>query len=395
MRSAAFSNRQFRLFFLGIFFAVQAIWIQRVTISWLAWERTESAGFVGLVAGLSLLPTLLTGPFFGVLADRMDIRLASILTNLGQVICITGLALTLPWIKAPGLALAALAIGIVSSAHHPVRMSLGPRLVPPDMVQHVVSATALNFNMARLVAPAGAGFLIAQFGAQVTLWVAVVFYMPMLAVLGHLRPRTLPPRARRPFLKELTDGLRYARDTPLIRTAFLLTMIFATAVRGGLEVLPVLADGAFQRGAGGLGLLTAAAGAGAVMAALAKALGIGAVGARIPIAVYVAALAGQGAIIGMGLAPVWSVALAATALAGFCSTWCGISLQAAIQTDLPDALRGRVMSLWTVVGFGTVAIGAFAIGGVADWLGIGPALMAAGCTGVMCQIILTTWGAQR
>jgi hypothetical protein len=49
----------------------------------------------------------------------------------------------------------------------------------------------------------------------------------------------------------------------------------------------------------------------------------------------------------MGLAPVWPLALLATALAGFTATWCGVSLQAAIQTDLPDAYRGRVMSLWT------------------------------------------------
>ncbi|RMA43108.1 MFS transporter [Rhodophyticola porphyridii] len=395
MKVAAFSNRQFRLFFIGVFFAVQAIWIQRVTISWLAWERTGSAGFVGLVAGLSLLPTLLTGPFFGVLTDRVDIRRASIVTNSGQVICITVLALSLPWIGAPGLALAALAIGIVSSAHHPVRMSLGPRLVPTELVQHVVSATALNFNMARLVAPAGAGLIIAQFGAPVALWVAVAFYLPMLAVLSQLRPRDLPPRQTRPFFGELADGFRYARDTPLIRLAFLLTMIFATSARGALEVLPVLADGAFERGAEGLGLLTAAAGGGAVVAALVKAVGVGAVGARIPLAVYAAVMGGQLAVVGMGVAPVWSVALLAVGLAGFCSTWCGVSLQAAIQTDLPDALRGRVMSLWTVAGFGTVALGAFAIGALADWVGIGAALVIAGLAGGLCHLILITWGARR
>lgn len=395
MKGAAFSNRQFRLFFLGVFFAVQAIWVQRVTLSWLAWERTGSAAFVGLVAGLSLLPTLLTGPLFGVIADRVDIRRASVVTNTAQVVCITALALSLPWIGAPGLAVAALAIGLVSSAHHPVRMSLGPRLVPPDLVQHVVSATALNFNIARLVAPAGAGFIIAQFGAPVALWVAVVFYLPMLVVLTQLTPRSLPPRPPRAFFRELLDGLHYARDTRLIRMAFLLTLIFATQVRGALEVLPVLADGAFQRGAEGLGLLTAAAGAGALLAAIAKALGLGAVGARIPPAVYVVGLAGQGAVIAMGLAPIWPVALAATALAGFCATWSGVSLQSAIQTDLPDDLRGRVMSLWTVVGFGTVALGAFAIGGLAEWVGIGLALVMAGVTGGLCQILLVLWGARR
>jgi MFS family permease len=83
----------------------------------------------------------------------------------------------------------------------------------------------------------------------------------------------------------------------------------------------------------------------------------------------------------MGLAPSWPMALAATALAGFCATWCGVSLQSAIQTDLPDSLRGRVMSLWVVVGFGTVAIGSLGIGAIADFYTIGTALIVAGAFG--------------
>jgi hypothetical protein len=87
----------------------------------------------------------------------------------------------------------------------------------------------------------------------------------------------------------------------------------------------------------------------------------------------------------MGLAPAWPVALAATALTGFCATWVGVSMQAAIQSDLPDGYRGRVMSLWIVVGFGTVALGAFAIGGLGEWLGISGALVAAGLAGAAVQ----------
>lgn len=70
LAAVSFRDRQFRLFFIGIFFAVQAIWIQRVTLGWLAWERTGSAGVVGVVAALSLAPTLVLGPAFGVMAER-------------------------------------------------------------------------------------------------------------------------------------------------------------------------------------------------------------------------------------------------------------------------------------------------------------------------------------
>lgn len=392
MALLAFSDRQFRLFFIGIFFAVQGIWMQRVTLAWIAWELTGSAGFVGIVAGLSMAPTLVAGPFFGVLADRMDIRTAAFFTNGAMILTLTLLALFLPFIAPVGVMLAALMIGVISSAHHPVRMSLGPRLVAVDMVQHVVSVTALNFNLARLVAPAVTGLIIAQFGAAISLWVAVAFYIPMIVVLMRLRPRSLPPRAAAPFLSELREGVRYSMASPLVRQALLITVVFATILRGALEVLPVLADGAFERGAAGLGLLTGAAGAGALVAAMLKSVGVGAVGARIPWQVLLAAMVGQVAVVLMGLAPIWPLALAATAISGFCATWCGVSLQAAIQTDLPDAFRGRVMSLWTVVGFGTVALGALAIGGLAEWIDIGPALVVAGVLGILAQAAIILGG---
>jgi MFS family permease len=385
LAGGAFGDPQFRLFFLGIFFAVQAIWVQRVTLGWLAWERTGSAGFVGLVAGLSLAPALVLGPLFGVMTDRVDIRRAAFATNGSMAAVLAALALALPWTGPIALVLAALAIGIISSAHHPVRMSLGPRLVPVDMVQHVVTVQALNFNLARLVAPVIAGWVIALAGAEVSLWVSVLCYMPMLMVLPRLTPRALPPRPPASVLADLIDGMRYAVTDPLVRNALLLTLAFAMAVRGALEVLPVLADGAFERGAAGLGVLTAAAGAGAISSALLKAVGLGAFGARIAPAVLWAAMAGQGAVIAMGLAPVWALAIAAVAVAGFCSTWVGVSMQAAIQTDLPDGYRGRVMSLWIVMGFGSVALGAFAVGGLAEWVGISQALVLAGVAGAVAQ----------
>jgi len=394
LAGGAFRDGQFRLFFLGIFFAVQAIWVQRVTLGWLAWERTGSAGFVGLVAGLSLAPTLVVGPLFGVMADRVDIRRAAFATNGLMALVLASLALALPFTGPWALVLAALVIGVISSAHHPVRMSLGPRLVPAELVQHVVTLTALNFNLARLVAPVLAGWVIATAGAGVALWVSVLCYLPMLAVLPRLRPRDLPVRPRVTVFDDLTDGMRYAMADPLVRTALLVTLVFATIVRGALEILPVLADGAFARGAEGLGVLTAAAGAGAVSSALMKAAGAGAAGARIPRAVLWAAMAGQGAVIAMGLAPLWPVAIAATALAGFCATWVGVSLQAAIQSDLPDGYRGRVMSLWVVVGFGTVALGAFAVGGLGEVIGISGALVAAGVLGMAAQLAVIL-GMQR
>jgi hypothetical protein len=328
------------------------------------------------------------------MADRVDIRRAALATNGAMAAVLAVLALSLGAVGAPGVAAAALAIGLVSAAHHPVRMSLGPRLVPREMVTHVISVTALNFNLARLVAPVLAGWIIASAGAGTALWVSAACYGPMLATLPFLTPRALPPRPAAPILGELREGLRYARDTAVVKQALILTFVFSILVRGALEVLPVLADGAFGRGATGLGLLTAAAGGGAVTAAILKALGFLTPPEGIPRTVPAALVLGFAAIIGMGLLPVWPAALTATALAGFAATWVGVSLQAAIQTELPDAYRGRAMSLWTVMGFGSVSIGAALIGTVAELSGIGLALGLAGGAGLLWLAIWKLGGAR-
>ena len=106
----AFADRDFRLFFIGVFFAVQAIWIQRVTLGWLAWERSGQASMVGLVAAFSLVPTLLLGPLFGVIADRVDIRRASLVTNGLMAAVIAVLALVARDVGVVGLSIAALGL---------------------------------------------------------------------------------------------------------------------------------------------------------------------------------------------------------------------------------------------------------------------------------------------
>jgi MFS family permease len=165
--------------------------VQRVTLAWLAWERTGSAGFVGLVAALSLSPTLVAGPLFGVMADRVNIRRAAFDHQWrdGRLI-LAVLALALPvgggrWRRGG----AALAIGVIAtSAHHPVRMSLGPRLVPREMVQHVVSG-----HRAQLQPRAAGGARSWRAGSSPAgapgsrCGSAVLCYVPMLAVLPRLQ----------------------------------------------------------------------------------------------------------------------------------------------------------------------------------------------------------------
>ncbi len=392
MNLVALRSPEFRLYFLGAIANVNALWISRIVIGWLAWDMTRSATFVGIVAASSLLPTLFLGPFFGVMVDRSNIKKAAYSTN----ICMIGCIAVLLALQASGnigtisLILISLAIGTVTAAHHPVRLSLAPRLVKPEHVSSVVALAALNFNLARLVSPAIGGILIDLTGITTALLITLILFLPNLAILFRLHPRELTKHGSEPFATAMAEGLRYIRQRRMIMVILATTAVFSIALRGVLEVLPIIADGSFGRGAVGLGQLGSAVGGGALLAALHKALATQktASDALSPLNLGVAIL-GLMAMALLGTTDVWIIALACAAILGTTGTYFGITMQSMIQADLPDDMRGRVMSIWVVVGLGTTALGAFLIGALAHWITIGPASLWISGTGLVVILILS------
>jgi MFS family permease len=166
--------------------------------------------------------------------------------------------------------------------------------------------------------------------------------------------------------------------------------VYTFAARGVLELLPVIADGEFGRGATGLGLLTGAAGAGALVSAsfLALSADRAPTTTDIPTSVYVALLVSQILVALIAVTPSWSLMLVLIACLGASSTMVGVSLQTVIQNRLVDEMRGRVMSLWIMTGFGMAALGAFAIGTVAQFTSIGAASAGSGLIGLILVSVL-------
>ncbi|GHA45895.1 MFS transporter [Amylibacter ulvae] len=372
MNLAALRHSDFRLYFLGGACAVNGMWILRVVIGWLAWDLTHSASFVGLIASLSMFPTLFSGPFFGVWVDRGDIKLANYLTNIGMMCCTFALLLAnlLGFATPILLSAVALAVGIVASAHHPVRLSMAPRLVGREDVSSVVALAAINFNVARLIGPAIGGVLIDLVGIPLTLSVTLILYLPSLAIIHRLQPRNAPETAPESFFSAFRTGIKYIANRPSIISALVLISVMSFCVRGIMEILPVIADGVFERGAVGFGQMTSAIGAGSLCCALLKGLASARPITVInPVTIIIAAFG----IVFMGVVgntQSWTFAIIAVSVLGFCTTYVGVTLQASIQTDLPDNMRGRVMSIWVVVAMSVTAMGAVALGASAQFFSI-------------------------
>ncbi len=391
MNTAALKYRDFRSYFLGNVFALNGLWMQRLTVGWLAWQMTGASSFVGFVAFLSFAPSMVTGPFFGVLVDRVRIKPAALVVQ--GLMFLLALALLGAWLGdmlTPAvLAGVAFAHGLLASAYNPVRMSLAPRLVPPVDVSSVVALTAINFHMARLTGPALGGWIISGWGIGAVMGVQVLCYLPFLLALSLLDPRETTRRGQKPpFLAALRDGIRHAARVPHIRDAILATGIFAFVIRGALELLPVVADGLFAKGAAGLGLLTACAGGGAVVAALVKALTPTQAEACLPRWVLVITLGGLACVGLLGLSGNWPLSLAIVCAMGFAGSVAGISTQTTVQMGLDDDLRGRVMSLWAMIGIGAAAVGAGAMGVMVDLIGLPTSLVVSSGAGMAALVLL-------
>lgn len=394
MNLSALREPEYRLYFSGAVANVNAMWIVRILIGWMAWDATHSAAFTGLVAAASLVPTLIAGPFFGVLVDRTNITRAAYATNLSMIGCIGALlGLWLSDLATPAaLVIVSLAIGTVTAAHHPVRLSLGPRLVPQTAVSSVVALGALNFNLARLISPAVGGALIDRFGITTSLLVTLVMFLPNLAIIARLHPRRLAKAAAQPFATAMAEGLAYIRTRDVIVVILAATAIFSVALRGVLEVLPIVADGAFGRGASGFGQLGSAVGGGALVSALLKTTGFAdrhQTNDALSLQNLLIAGAGLSAMAVLGLTQSWPIALGCAAVLGATGTWFGVSMQQIIQADLPDDMRGRVMSIWVVVGLGSTALGAWLIGVLAGIAGVPASFLGISSVGALAILALS------
>lgn len=385
MTTNALKSRNFLIFLCGNLFSLHALWMMRVAVGWIAWDMTGSASYVGVVVFLYFAPSMVTGPLFGVLTDRVNLRTAALLTQslmMGLAVALLILQVT-GNLELPLLMGHAVLSGMAMAAYGPIRMSLAPRLVAAELVGSVVNITAINFNLARLTGPAIGGAMIATFGISATLGLIALCYLPFLYVLKRvdIRPRRSPRTGQLPFLRSLAEGLRYTVQWPVVRQAMALTALSASTTRATLEILPVLADGVFGKGAAGLGLVTSAAGLGALSGGALLFLMPPRSDTVLPPWSYLVMLVAAIGTLSLGQTTSWHLALGLVALIASCGTTVAVLCQSAIQGSIDDDFRGRVMSLWAMVAVGASAIGAAILGGLIDLFGSANALATCGFVG--------------
>lgn len=370
---SALRHPHFRRFWWGNLISLTGSWVQITAQSWLVYELTGSAFMLGSVTFANTIPTMLLALFGGAVADRSEKR-HLLLTTQGVFMVVSAAlaALTLTGRIEVWHVLALSVISDIAGAlDMPARQSLIPHLVARDDLMNAIALNSAGFNGSRILGPAVAGLIIQQLGGQSgagwSFALNTVSYLAVLGALATLRVDSRPANGeRQPVLSEVREGVAFAWQHPALR---LLLVLLAVVGIFGLSfhvLLPVFARDVLHVSAGGYGMLLTANGIGATLGALVLATARPArpvafiLGSLAGFAVLLAAFAGS---IVFGLSLALMVGVGGTMIAYMSAT------NTTIQSIVPDALRGRVMSLYILAFFGVAPLGGLLMGSLASAFG--------------------------
>lgn len=365
-------HRSFRIYLIGHIPNVVGIWVVRIAIGWLAWELTGSAFWVGALVAADALPVLVFGPVGGVLADRLDRKTISLVTQ--SILCLITVALTvltyLGLINIWLLLAFALARGVTFSFWQPVRLALMPNLVPRSEMPTAIALNSSTFNAAQFIGPALAGGLLKFGGAELAFAFNVFATSIMVWALANIEAPPTPERKEAPgsFLEDALAGIRYGAAHPGIGPMLLLLLIVGVMIRPVTELMPALAGAVFLKEVTGYSLMASSVGIGAMVGAIWM-LRRGNSGNITDIALLAGLAGGMAAllVVAVGWFP---FALLCLAVLGFSMTAGGIATQQVVQFAVPDEMRGRVLGLFGMIFRAGPALGALVIGRIGDAVGL-------------------------
>ncbi len=374
----ALRHRNFRLFFAGQLISLIGTWMQTVAQSWLVYRLTGSSALLGMVGFAGQVPVFLISPLGGLIADRHSRQRTVIATQTSaMVLAFIFAALTLTGsIHVWQIFVLAALLGSVNAFDIPARQAFLVEMVGREDLINAIALNSSMFNSARIIGPAIAGILVAAIGEGWCFFANAVSY---IAVIIGLFLMNIPPAAARvregSAASHIIEGFRFVAHTGPIRALLLLLGLVSITGMPYAVLMPIFADKIFHAGARGLGILMGFSGVGALMGALTLATrrevrGLGR-WVAISCGVFGASL------IVFAFARSFWLAAAGLVPVGFAMmTQMGAS-NTLIQTMAPDRLRGRVMSIYSMMFMGMAPVGALLAGVIAERFGA-PVTVAAG-----------------
>lgn len=374
-------ERNFRLFVIGGLVSNTGRWFQSVAIPAVIWQLTESAAWVGFAGFSRMMPMALMSPWAGALADRYDRRKLLFVTQSLQAIS-TGLLMVM-WIVGVRsheafIALSALA-GVFGGLNLPGWKAFISDLVDRDRLLNAITLNSMQFNASRMLGPALAGLTLAAFGPAWAFFVNFASFGAVLIALVMIDVTTGPAEGQRePFhpMRDFAETVRWVRTHPGISQA-VLTVGIVGFLGMPVQVLAVVfAEDVFDSNATAYGLMLTMIGLGAVMTApFIAGRGSAIARSRLEAAALIVYAAG---IFGFAVAPGLPTAFVALLAVGAAHLTSASVLNTAVQVQVPEARRAKVLSVHMMVVTLSSPLGQLVLGQAMEWTGPRPTMIAAG-----------------
>lgn len=352
--------------------------MQSTAQGWLVYSLTKSPLYLGIVATSSSLPVLLFTLLGGVAADRFKKKKLLIITQSLSILpaILLGVMTDFKIITPLLIIIIAFLLGTVSAFDLPARQSFLIEMVQKGRLMNAIALNSAAFNGARIIGPLLAGFTIAYADVATCFYINALSFLAAIIALSKIK--TVPPEQQvhwqslSVFLHDLREGFRFIQLNKDILRIMILVAVFSLFGIPFVTMLPVFAEDILKVGAKGLGYLGGASGLGAFTAAL--------------IIAYKGEIKSGGFLMSIA-AIIFSMSLMVFSLSHnyhasliilLFTGWGIVSFLALgnsfIQLTVPDGLRGRIMSVYTLLFLGLSPIGNSIIGLIADLFGANRAI---------------------
>ena len=364
-------HRNFKLFFAGQSISLIGTWMTRLATSWLVYRLTGSALLLGIVGFAGQILTFLMAPFAGVLIEGMDKRKLLVWTQ--ALSCMQSLALAVLTLAGiitirEIIILSALQ-GLIDAFDMPGRQSFMIQMVDDRAdLSNAIALNSSNVNIARLIGPALAGFVIAAIGEGWCFLIDGVSYIAVIVslLMMYVKPATLK-RATVSMVEQMKEGWSYVSTFHPIRTILILFALMSLLGMPYMVLLPIFAARVLHGGPHTLGLLTGASGVGALASAFSLA-------ARKSVRglvrnIQISALLFGGGLILFGLSHWLWLSMFLMLFVGFGMMQGLAASNTVIQTLVSEDKRSRVMSYYPMAVVGMMPFGSLLGGAMANRLG--------------------------
>ena len=378
----ALQYRNFQLFFSGQLISLIGTWMQNLAQAWLVYRLTGSMVLLGAVGFCSQIPIFFLAPLGGIVADQYSRQRVVIATQTSAMLLALALAaLTLSGtVRIWHIFVLSALLGAVNAFDIPARQSFIVEMVGKADLMNAIALNSSMFNASRVLGPAIAGILVAVIGEGWCFFANGISYIAVIVGLALMRvaPRPAAPQSGSP-VANIVEGFRFVIRHPAIHALLILLGVASVTGMPFTVLMPVFADRILHGGPKALGWLTGSAGVDALAAALLLASRQTLKGLSVWIAAAATAL-GAGLVL-FALSRTFWVSAALLVGVGFAMMLQMGSSNTLIQSMVPDHLRGRVMSVYSMMFTGMAPFGALLAGLVADRFGA-PATVAMG--GAIC-----------